>query len=440
MNRTKEQLLPILCHWITFLAHALPLRSVPTFLELVVGALLSRRGWVTEAYLAMAAQRHWTSYYKWLQQGRWSWLRLGQYLAVLLRCSFQRRVWYLVVDDSINCRASPQAPSCGRHYNHSRKVNRPRFLQGQCWVLLAAVLSRGRRYCSAIPLVARLQRTGGNRSKLQAACGLLRAVGAIFQDCQVRVLLDCWYMRCKVIQYAHAWGFAVIGQVRRDTALYALPMEGVVVGGKRRRGRPRVYGLKYTPEQVAALPERRVRLWLYGRWQWVRYRSAQVKARFLQGQVVRAVWVQFEAEDGTLGATRLLLATEADLRPEVILKAYARRWPIEPLFNQLRHGWGWLEAWQQSRQVLARWVQIGFVAYALAQLLVLKGGDHLAALTQLTPWRQDRPVTAGLVRLALQRILSQVNLRAWWDPKSRKFQPPAAAEETASGPPLAQAA
>ena len=438
MNRTREQLLPILCHWITFLAHALPLRSVPTFLELVVGALLSQRGWVTAAYLAIAAQRHWTSYYQWLQQGRWSWLRVGQYLAVLLRCSFPRRVWYLVVDDSINCRASPRAPSHGRHYNHSRKVNRPRFLQGQCWVLLAAVLSRGRRYCSAIPVVARLQRTVGNRNKLRAACVLLRAVGAIFQECQVRVLLDCWYRRRRVIQYAHAWGFAVIGQVRRDTALYALPE--VVVVGQRRRGRPRQYGLKYTPERVVALPEHRVRLWLYGKWQWVRYRSAVVKARFLQGQVVRVVWVQFEAEDGILGATRVLLATEADLRPEVILKAYARRWPIEPLFNQLRHGWGWLDAWQQSRQVLARWVQIVFVAYALAQLLVLKGGDHLAALTQVTPWRQGRPVTAGLVRLALQRILGQVNLRAWWDPTSRKFQPPAAAEETVSGLPLAQAA
>src|SRR5512144_1419845 len=439
MNRTREQLLPILCHWIPFLAHALALRSVPTFIELVVGVLLSQRGWVTAAYLAITAQRHWTSYYKWLQQGRWSWLRLGQYLAVLLRCSFKRRVWYLVVDDSINCRASPQAPSCGRHYHHSRKVNRPKFLQGQCWVLLAAVLSRGRRYCSAIPLVARLQRTVGNRSKLQAACVLLRAVGAIFQECRVRVLLDCWYMRRRVIQYAQAWGFAVIGQIRRDTALYAMP-EGVVVGGRRRRGRPRRYGLKYTPERVAALPERRVRLWLYGKWHWVRYRSAVVKARFLKGQVVRMVWVQFEAEEGTLGTPRLLLATEAALRPEVILKAYARRWPIEPLFNQLRHGWGWLEAWQESRQVLARWVQIVFVAYALAQLLVLKGGDHLAALTQLAPWRQGRPVTAGLVRLALQRLLGQVNLRAWWDPKSRKFQPPAVAEETVSGLPLAQAA
>ena len=186
---------------------------------------------------------------------------------MLLRCSFPHRVYYRGMDDSSNCRASLQAPSRGRHYHHRRKVNRPQFVPGQCWVLLAAVLSRGRRYCRAIPLLARLQRTVGNRSKLRAAQVLLRAVGAILQDCQVRVLLDCWYMRCKVIQYAQAWGFAVIGQVRRDTALYALPVEVVGGSGQRRRGRPRVYGLKYTPERVAALPERRVRLWLYGKWQ-----------------------------------------------------------------------------------------------------------------------------------------------------------------------------
>ena len=60
MNATQAQLLTVLCHWITVLAQALPLRSIPTFIELLIGALLSRRGWVTEAYLAIAAQRHWT--------------------------------------------------------------------------------------------------------------------------------------------------------------------------------------------------------------------------------------------------------------------------------------------------------------------------------------------------------------------------------------------
>ncbi len=39
-----------LCYWITFLAEALPLRSVGTFIELLIGAMLTPAGFVTEAY------------------------------------------------------------------------------------------------------------------------------------------------------------------------------------------------------------------------------------------------------------------------------------------------------------------------------------------------------------------------------------------------------
>jgi hypothetical protein len=64
-----------------------------------------------------------------------------------------------------------------------------------------------------------------------------------------------------------------------------------------------------------------VRLWLYGQRRWVRYRSVQAKARFLNGRVVRAVWIQLENEQGHLTTPRLVLATEADLRPTVMIVA-----------------------------------------------------------------------------------------------------------------------
>ena len=62
---------------ITFLAQALPKRSVPPWLELLFGAMLTQAGFVTEAWLAIKPKRHWTSYYKWLQNGKWSWVALG---------------------------------------------------------------------------------------------------------------------------------------------------------------------------------------------------------------------------------------------------------------------------------------------------------------------------------------------------------------------------
>lgn len=51
-----------LCYWITFLAQTLPLRSVRTFIELLVGSMLTPTGFITAAYLVVAMSKHWTSY------------------------------------------------------------------------------------------------------------------------------------------------------------------------------------------------------------------------------------------------------------------------------------------------------------------------------------------------------------------------------------------
>jgi len=45
-----------LFYWITFLTKVLPLRSVGTFLELLIGAMLTPTGFVTEAYLVTTGQ------------------------------------------------------------------------------------------------------------------------------------------------------------------------------------------------------------------------------------------------------------------------------------------------------------------------------------------------------------------------------------------------
>ncbi len=284
---------------ITFLAGALPKRSVPTFLELLFGAMLTQTGFVTDAYLAIDAGRHWNSYYKWLHFG--------------------------------------------------------------------------------------LARQGGNSGKLVAAKTLLRVIVPLFEGFQTILLMDSWYMRRSLISYALNHGLQVIGQVRRDTALFHLPERT----GK--RGRPRKYGDKVSAEWVDSLPEVSMKCLIYGKTQMVYYRSAIVLARFLNGRAAR-----------------------------VILN-YGRRWSVEDLFNQLKNRWGWKETWQQSRQVLHRWVQILSLSYAIPQLLVLFDDAKVKVLASFAPWRQKQPITAGRVRQGLQRFFDHVNIRAMWHPKSGKF-------------------
>ncbi len=397
----------ILCESITFLVKALPIRSIPTFIELLVGAMLTQSGFVTEAWLAINPCRSWSAYYKWLQDGKWSWVKLGIQLARLIVSRFPQSTWLLLFDDTIIYRSSKKAPGSGIFHQHGKKTNRPSYARGQSWVTMALSVSDNGRH-GAIPLLSRLMRIGGSASKLDAAKTLLRVILPVFSGRDhVFCAMDSWYMKWPFVQYVLEFGFHAIGQVRKDTALYGIPSHT----GK--RGRPRKYGDKYTPEVVKALSVARRRMTLYSKTQWVHFRTAVCKARFLKGHTVRAVWVQFEQESGELTSPRLILCTNSELPAEEILSLYARRWSIEPLFNQLKNQWGWKELWQQSRQVLHRWLQITSVAYALPQLLVIYGKDQLSAFSAITPWQRRKPVTAGRIRIGLQRILGNVRVRDW---------------------------
>jgi hypothetical protein len=401
---------------ITFLAQSLPKRSVPTFLELLFGAMLTQTGFVTDACLAVDTVRHWNSYYKWLRFGKWSWVALGCQTVRLVLHMFPGRRWFLMIDDTIVFRSSKKAPGSAIHHQHGCKTNRPTYVRGQCWVTLALTLSKGFRSLG-IPVLSRLARQGGNSGKLVAAKTLLRVVAPLFEGFQTCLLMDSWYMRCTLISYALDHGLQVIGQVRKDTALFHLPMPT----GK--RGRPRKYGDRITAEWVASLPEIRQECFIYGKAQIVYYRSAVVLARFLDGRGVRIVWSQLENDKGGRTQQSLILSTDTSLSPARVILNYGRRWSVEDLFNQLKNRWGWKETWQQSRQVLHRWVQILSVSYAIPQLLVLLDDAKVELLASVAPWRHKQPITAGRVRQGLQRFFRHVNIRAMWNSKSGKFGP-----------------
>lgn len=402
---------------ITFIARALPVRSVPTFIELLVGAMITQAGFVTEAWLAINPVRSWNAYYKWLQHGKWSWVALGIQMARLMVIRFPQPIWFILFDDTFIYRSSKKAPGSTIHHQHGNKTNRPQYARGQCWVTMALSISTGMKH-SAIPLLSRLMRTTGNSTKLDAAKVLLRVIAPVFAGQEVITLVDSWFMKWPYLKYVLHLGFNAIGQVRYDTALFGIP----VITGK--RGRPRKYGDKFTSEVVAALPVTRERIFLYGKWQWVHYRSAVCLARFMKGRKVRVIWMQFEDTNGKLSKQRLILSTLSNLMPQQIFVYYARRWSIEDLFNQMKNRWGWKDSWQQSRLVLHRWTQIISIAYALPQILATYCGEQVQNLMHITPWRKKNPVTAGRVRLGLQMILGNVRVREWWNPKCRIFKPP----------------
>src|SRR4051812_38157579 len=280
----------------------------------------------------------------------------------------------------------------------------------------------------------RLVRRGPHRGKLTSAGLLLRLLGNRLG--RGRVLLDAWFMRAWLIECTLAASHTVIGRVRRDLALYEVPKPP----GPRGRGRPRKYAARMTRQKIEALPVHRTAQILYGNREVVRYRTCRVAARFLKGRVVRAVWVQLEQPDRGDQPTeeRLLICTDPDLRPRpatptcdpdlrprpatptcdpdlsaiTVITSYAKRWSIEPLFAAIEHGWGLKDAWQQSRQVLMRWVTILAVSYALNQMLAHTDPARIPGLAAPAPWRPAGARTAGLIQAGITRILRVVGLPA----------------------------
>lgn len=421
MNATGYSSIPReLCYWITFLCKALPPRSIGTFIELLVGAMLTSTGFVTDAYLMLDMRNHWTSYYKWLQQGKWSWVALARQFVRLALASMQCEVVHLAIDDTLTLRASKKAPSSRIHHQHGNKPNLAQFVRGQCWVSLAMIIKRADNQSVSLPILSRLIPSVSNTGKLIAANTLIRSVYRLFKGVKVRVLVDSWYMRRRFIESMQQRHFDVIGQARIDTRLYDEPPPRK----KGQRGRPRKYGDKYTPKRIAHLKRTVVTLRLYGKEQVLRYRSKLLKARFLDGRLVRAVWCEFKSDKGDWKSICLLLSTDTTLTPEQVIESYGLRWSIESMFNQLKLAWGMKEAWQQTRQTLHRWVHITMVGYGLVQLLSCLNSEAVDALCCHSPWRKDNPVTAGQIRKGLVGIFRHVAVRDWWNPTCRKFEPP----------------
>ena len=420
---------PLVASIIASLAAAIPGRVRWTFTELLVGAAVTLSGHITDAIVAAGHTRSWITYFWFVEHARWSWLALWAALLGVLKQRFSPAVWHVILDDTVVERVSTKAPECRRHFNHAAKPNRPRFVHGQGWVCLAAVLERAGKV-GAVPLMLRLVRASGNRGKLDLGRLMVRVLGDRLGH--VRLLADAWYMRARLIRAAMNQGHCVIGRVRKDLALYLEPPWPE----QRRRGPRRKYGARVTPDMVARLPVVRSGQILYGKFEVVRYRTCCVAARFLRGELVRAVWIELERPDRPKGRTetRLLISTDPLMPALEVIRAYAKRWAVEPLFFALKHHWGLKDAWQQSRLALIRWVTILAAGYTLNQIMAYSDPALVGDLAQPAPWRRKGEITAGIIRTGLDRLLRQVGVTGLVTIKSQQKD----AANRSAGPPTHQ--
>jgi hypothetical protein len=411
--------LKIYAEWITFLLWAVPAKLRPTLLELLLGAMISKNGHITDAYFAIRPMKHWGTYFKTIEKGKFAWINLAKRWIQLLLHLFKIESINLAIDDFLTFRSSKKAPSCAIHHDHAQRANRPTFVQGQLRVGLAAIVSKNGRH-RALPLLMHLIRTTGNMSKIRSARLLMNLVLRWFpQLVQTRLLLDAWYMKASFVMPMIEKGITVIGQVRKDTVLCDLPSQ------KQGRGRPRKYGERITLDKLQEHNTiSQATISAYGKDLLFQYYSGVAKARFLKGQLVRFVWCRFLKDDGQWTKWHLLLTTDPHLEPSEVIRLFALRWWVEPMFNELKNLFGMNNAWQQTKQSLARWTMILSLAYSLPQLMALWLGPDQGAKFFSIPWRRQKPVTAGWIAKGISYYFQGFPVRRLWDRKEQKMKVP----------------
>jgi hypothetical protein len=408
----------IIVLWINQITQALPLRVIATYVELLIGALIAKSGHLTDALLAVGHQKHFSTYYWLIEKAKWSWLKLTYQMVQLIVTCFPRKQWHFIVDDFICPRASRQAPHVAFHHDHGQKPNRPTYIWGQQWVALGLSLTWG-KMTAALPLLLKLHKSQGNRTKLTTAVNLIKVLLPKFRktgDEIIRCLVDAWYMKANFVLPLLQKGVHIIGQVRKDTALFNAPEPHT---GVRKRGRPRKYGQRISDSQLAALPVKQLTMRVFGEIHQVTFRWQRCLVRFLKGQPVIAVWCKLD--DQTHWS--LIICTDLTLTPERIIRLYARRWKIEPMFNEVKHHYGVSQAWQQKNQALHRWVSMLGVAYSLTRMasLIAAGSKTRQQALTIIPWRKRQPITAGMIQIGLQLFFRQFTFRQLWCKKSKKL-------------------
>jgi hypothetical protein len=405
--------------WINSLLPNLPPKAKPTLCELIIASMISASGHISDAILSIKTQVNWTTYYKMIETGCFQWRHIVKNLTLMLTEIFKGRI-VLAVDDTLVNRSSDKAPGVVVNFNHAPRKNDKRFVLSQLFVSLFMIIHNHDGRNRALPLCMMLSSKDGNSSKLRIALFLVRTVWLwlLSKHKDILLLCDSWYMKSSLLLPCLDKLINVIGQVRKDTALFLPPSPH---SGK---GRPRKYGAKISKGDFQnKAPLQSAKIFAYGKKRLFEFYEFDALVKFLKGRICKAIWCRFQNDDNKFTNWHLIICTDTRLTPEEIISLYSARWSVEPAFNSLKNSVGISNAWQQSQIAFDRWRHILCCAYCLSVMSEMFFGENLRTLLDI-PWRRKQPMTAAWAARALRAFFGSFSIRSCWDRKRQKLTPP----------------
>jgi hypothetical protein len=303
----------------------------------------------------------------------------------------------LALDDTPSKRYGPKVEGAGIHHNPTPGPAGAPFLYGHNWVTLAWVVRHSLWGAIGLPLLARLYvrrrdiaaqclpvlRRVTFQTKLVMAAELvdwaatwLRPLGRALW-----VVVDGAYAKRPFLKAALAAGTIVVSRLRKDAALFDVPVPAPA--GQRGRGRPRTYG-QHKLSLAKRAGQRRgwqlVTLVLYGKEVTKRYKTFLATYR-PAGGLIRVVLVEEEP-----GEWRAYFCTKAHATVTEILEAVADRAAIEQVFHDIKevHGVGQAQVRNYWSNVAVYHVQLWW--HTLIELWAWHRPAATLVDRSLSPW------------------------------------------------------
>jgi DDE superfamily endonuclease len=320
-------------------------------------------------------------------------------LAVRVLCPAERLLF--AIDDTPTKRYGRHVEGAGIHHNPTPGPAEQKYLYGHVWVTLAWLMRHPCWGTIGLPLLAIMyvrQKDIADlppwyrvkfQTKLEQAAALVEwlAMWLKILGKKLWVVVDGAYIKKPFLKRATRAAATVVGRLRKDAALWSVPVP--VPPGRRKRGAPRKYG-----KQRISLAKRaghrqgwmREPFTLYGKETLVCYKTFLATYK-PAGGLIRAVLVREED-----GAWRAYMCSDAKATAAEILEAVADRAAIEQNFHDLKevHGAG-------QQQVRNYWVNIGVYHLNL----------WLHTLIELWAWHKS------------QKVLVDRSASPWDDPDRR---------------------
>ena len=289
---------------------------------------------------------------------------------------------YIEIDDSFIFRSrNKKVPNGYWDYDHAQKHNRSRYIWGQNLIVVIFVLEYHNKKLIRLPF--RIKLKSKSLTKIEYGRYMIKASIAFLKRLNLLkraiVSFDSWFANSSMI-LDFVSSVTIVAQVKSNYAFYDLPPK---IAGKRKRGAPKKYGKRLSKPTIKDL-KNEVTLHLYSQKMTVRYSEYIVKARFLEGLIVKVVYIQFpEAKK-----LRVLISTDINMSATHIIQAYEKRWNIEGFFYEYKHMLGLKDMMQHSLKTYYKWAYIKLISYNIINFLKISQEEQIKSFIALSnPWR-----------------------------------------------------